>query len=144
MLGVVISGHGGFASGMEQAMLQVLGEQEQVVAIDFPPESTTQLLEQQFKAALEQVDSGDGIVFITDLLGGSPFRVASTLVLARNDAEVVTGANLQLILEMMMEREALNSAEFRVQALACGHRGMTSLADEIARQSPSKSDDEGI
>ena len=36
MLGIIICGHGGFASGMEQAMLQILGEQEAVVAIDFP------------------------------------------------------------------------------------------------------------
>ncbi|WP_330961064.1 PTS galactosamine/N-acetylgalactosamine transporter subunit IIA [Photobacterium sp. 53610] len=144
MLGVIMSGHGAFASGMEAAMLQVLGEQEQVIAIDFPPESTTQLLEQQFKAALEQVDTGDGIVFITDLLGGSPFRIASTLVMARNDAEVVTGANLQMILEMMLERDELTPAEFRVQALECGHRGMTSLADELANRSRAECANEGI
>ncbi|KDM91677.1 PTS galactosamine/N-acetylgalactosamine transporter subunit IIA [Photobacterium galatheae] len=144
MLGVIISGHGAFASGMEAAMLQILGEQEQVIAIDFPPESTTQLLEQQFKTALEQVDTGEGVVFITDLLGGSPFRVASTLIMGRNDAEVVTGANLQLILEMMMERDELNATEFREQALVCGHRGMTSLADELAKKSRPESDDEGI
>ncbi|QUJ69501.1 PTS sugar transporter subunit IIA (plasmid) [Photobacterium sp. GJ3] len=144
MLGVIISGHGGFASGMETAMFQVLGEQAQVAAIDFPPESTTQLLEQQFKTALEQVDTGEGIVFITDLLGGSPFRVASTLVMARKDAEVITGANLQLILEMMLERDELNVTEFREQALACGHRGMTSLTDEMARKSSGSTQDEGI
>lgn len=38
MLGVVITGHGGFASGLLQAVQQVIGPQEQCVAIDFPEE----------------------------------------------------------------------------------------------------------
>lgn len=83
MLGIIICGHGGFASGMEQAMLQILGEQEAVVAIDFPESSTTALLQDQCETALTQVERGDGVVFLTDLLGeprfGSPppWRCAS-------------------------------------------------------------------
>ncbi|PCE68925.1 PTS galactosamine/N-acetylgalactosamine transporter subunit IIA [Salinivibrio sp. YCSC6] len=144
MLGVIISGHGGFASGIEKAMLQVLGDQTQVVAIDFPASSTTQQLEQQFLVALNEVDSGDGVVFITDLLGGSPFRVASTLAISRADIEVITGANLQLVLEMMMEREELTPKEFCSQALICGHRGMTSLADEMQKKVTDTNACEGI
>ncbi|OOE55937.1 PTS galactosamine/N-acetylgalactosamine transporter subunit IIA [Salinivibrio kushneri] len=144
MLGVIITGHGGFASGMEKAMLQVLGGQPQVAAIDFPASSTTQQLEQQFVAALNEIDSGDGVVFITDLLGGSPFRVASTLAIPRADIEVITGANLQLVLEMMMEREELTPKEFCYQALICGHRGMTSLADEMQKKAADTSACEGI
>ena len=107
MLGIIICGHGGFASGMEQAMLQILGEQEAVVAIDFPESSTTALLQDQCETALTQVERGDGVVFLTDLLGGTPFRVASTLALRQPGREVVTGTNLQLLLEMVMERGEL-------------------------------------
>ncbi|WP_019615646.1 PTS galactosamine/N-acetylgalactosamine transporter subunit IIA [Psychromonas ossibalaenae] len=144
MLGIIISGHGAFATGMHQAMLQIIGEQEQVVAIDFPVESSTQRLEQEFKTALEIVDSGHGVIFLTDLLGGTPFRVASTLSMECSNAEVITGCNLQLIVEMMMDRNELSTAEFREQALVCGHRGMTSLVDELAKNTQPKSSDDGI
>ncbi|EPM6512365.1 TPA: PTS N-acetylgalactosamine transporter subunit IIA, partial [Shigella flexneri] len=40
---------------------------------------------------------------------------------------------LQLLLEMVLEREGLSGEEFRVQALECGHRGLTSLVDELGR-----------
>ena len=133
MLGIIICGHGGFASGMEQAMLQILGEQEAVVAIDFPESSTTALLQDQCETALTQVERGDGVVFLTDLLG-NPFRVASTLALRQPGREVVTGTNLQLLLEMVMERGELTPSQFREQALCCGHRGLTSLVDELARE----------
>ncbi|WP_368195966.1 PTS galactosamine/N-acetylgalactosamine transporter subunit IIA [Aeromonas sp. R2-2] len=134
MLGIIICGHGGFASGLERAMLQILGEQEAVIAIDFPESSTTALLQAQCEAALTEVDKGDGVVFLTDLLGGTPFRVASTLSLHQTEREVITGTNLQLLLEMALERDGLSAREFRRQALDCGHRGLTSLADEMGKE----------
>ena len=140
MLGIILTGHGGFASGMEKAMKQILGEQTQFIAIDFPETSTTALLEQ----AVSELDAKQDIVFLTDLLGGTPFRVASTLAMQRQGTEVITGTNLQLLLEMVLERDGLSSEAFRVQALECGHRGLTSLVDELGRCREEKPVEEGI
>ena len=52
MLGIILTGHGGFASGMAQAMKQILGEQPQFIAIDFPESSTTALLTTQLEQAV--------------------------------------------------------------------------------------------
>ncbi|AHG20063.1 hypothetical protein Z042_10790 [Chania multitudinisentens RB-25] len=144
MLSIILSGHGGFASGLEQAMKQILGEQPQIVAIDFPESSTTALLQSQFEAALAQLDESEGLVFLTDLLGGTPFRVASTLAMQKPGREVLTGINLQLLLEMALERDGLSSKEFRLLALECGHRGLTSLADEMEHQRTNDVAEEGI
>ncbi|EHB0466369.1 PTS galactosamine/N-acetylgalactosamine transporter subunit IIA [Escherichia coli] len=133
MLSIILTGHGGFASGMEKAMKQILSEQSQFIAIDFPETSSTALLTSQLEEAIAQLDCEDGIVFLTDLLGGTPFRVASTLAMQKPGCEVITGTNLQLLLEMVLEREGLSGEEFRVQALECGQRGLTSLVDELGR-----------
>ncbi|ADO46836.1 PTS galactosamine/N-acetylgalactosamine transporter subunit IIA [[Enterobacter] lignolyticus] len=133
MLGIILTGHGGFASGLAQAMKQVLGEQPQFVAVDFPESSTTARLTAQLTEATQTLSDCEGIVFLTDLLGGTPFRVASTLAMQAPGCEVITGTNLQLLLEMALEREGLSGEEFRLQALECGHRGLTSLVDELAR-----------
>lgn len=144
MLGIILTGHGGFASGMEKAMKQILGEQEQFIAIDFPAESSTALLTSQMESALAELDQTEGIVFLTDLLGGTPFRVASTMALQQPGWEVITGTNLQLLLEMAMEREGLDGETFRLQALECGHRGLTSLADELLRAPVETECEDGI
>ena len=78
MLGIILTGHGGFASGLQQAMKQILGEQPQFIAIDFPESSTTARLIAQLEQAVNELDAEHDIVFLTDLLGGTPFRVAST------------------------------------------------------------------
>lgn len=144
MLSIILSGHGGFASGLEKAMNQILGEQPQIIAIDFPESSTTALLTRQFEEALAQLDESDGVIFLTDLLGGTPFRVASTLAMQKPGREVLTGINLQLLLEMALERDGLSSEAFREMALECGHRGLTSLVDEMARQRTAEAVEEGI
>lgn len=133
MLGIILTGHGGFASGMEKAMKQILGEQTQFIAIDFPETSTTALLTSQLEQAVEELDGEEGLVFLTDLLGGTPFRVASTLAMQKAGREVITGTNLQLLLEMVLDRDELSGEAFRIQALECGHRGLTSLVDEMGR-----------
>lgn len=89
MITVILSGHGGFATGLEKAIRQIIGEQQQFRAIDFPVEMTTEQLELAMKQAISDLDSGDGIVFLTDLLGGTPFRTASLLSQQRNDIEVL-------------------------------------------------------
>lgn len=144
MLGIILSGHGGFASGMEQAMKQILGEQQQFIAIDFPESSSTARLTEQIEDALQKLDESEGLVFLTDLLGGTPFRVASTLAMQKAGREVITGVNLQLVLEMVLEREGLSSQEFRLQALECGHRGLTSLVDELGCRREAEPLEEGI
>ena len=144
MLGIILTGHGGFASGMEKAMKQILGEQLQFIAIDFPETSTTALLTSQLEQAVESLDGKEGLVFLTDLLGGTPFRVASTLAMQKPGREVITGTNLQLLLEMVLERDELSSEAFRVQALECRHRGLTSLVDEMGRCREDSPIEEGI
>ena len=133
MLGIVITGHGGFASGLLQAVEQVVGPQENCVAVNFPEQMSTAQLNVALGAALAEVTQPDGVVFLTDMLGGSPFRCASELADLHGDCEVLTGVNMQLAAEMMLEREGLSLAEFREVALACGKRGLTSLWHERRR-----------
>ncbi len=130
MPGIVITGHGGFASGLLQAVEQVVGAQPACIAVDFPVHMGTAELNEALRAARQAVEQPDGVVFLTDMLGGSPFRCASELADALGNCEVLTGVNMQLAAEMMLERDGLSLDEFREMALACGKRGLTSLWHE--------------
>ncbi|PHM65745.1 PTS system transporter subunit IIA [Xenorhabdus stockiae] len=134
MLGIVITGHGLFASGLLQAVVQIIGKQSSCIAIDFPDGMTTEQLSQELYTAREACDSGKGGIFLTDLLGGSPFRQAAQLALIHPQWQVITGTNMQLAVEMMMVRDEMNAVEFRDMALECGHRGLTSLWHQQQQQ----------
>ncbi|MBC8948292.1 MULTISPECIES: PTS galactosamine/N-acetylgalactosamine transporter subunit IIA [Xenorhabdus] len=144
MLGVVITGHGGFASGLLQAVEQVIGPQEQCVAVDFPEGMCTEALKKALEAACYQCDQGEGLVFLTDLLGGSPFRQAAQMALNHPAYQVITGTNMQMAAEMMLERDGMTVTEFRDMALECGHRGLTSLWHEQQRERQASQGIDGI
>lgn len=146
MIAVILSGHGAFASGVAEAIRLIVGEQEQFRFVDFKEGMTTEQLEAQIRTDMLDIDSHDGIVFLTDLLGGSPFRVASLIAQERSDVEVIAGTNLQMAAEMLLERDELNLIEFRQQALLSGRRGMTSLFDELVKAADKKVEeiDDGI
>lgn len=128
MINLIITGHGRFASGLFNAVEQVIGKQNQVVAVDFMPEMSTQQLDQQLQQALESLPAGSGTLFFTDLIGGSPFRGSVLLSQALPASDVIAGTNLQMLAEMMMERDDIVDVNaFVAQALASGKQGILSF-----------------
>ncbi|SDI74442.1 PTS galactosamine/N-acetylgalactosamine transporter subunit IIA [Natribacillus halophilus] len=103
MIGIVVTGHGTFPQGMYQALELIVGEQEQVKAIPF--EDDKDQLKKDIEEILEVVDTGDGVVFFTDLAGGTPFNTCVTIASEKQNGEVVGGTNLPMILSGMFQRE---------------------------------------
>jgi PTS system mannose-specific IIA component len=60
---------------------------------DNPDEARDKLLQ-----AVKCVDTGDGVVIIVDMFGGTPSNMSLSL-LAKGKIEIVTGANLPMIIE---------------------------------------------
>lgn len=63
MLAVILSGHGAFASGLAQAVHQVIGEQPQFRFIDFPEQMTTPQLDVAMRQAMDEIDTGMALCF---------------------------------------------------------------------------------
>lgn len=141
MLGIVITGHGSFASGLMQAIEQIVGKQSQCTAIDFTEGMTTEELYQALNQASKICDKGDGLVFLTDLLGGTPFSQAAQLTLTHPQWQVLTGTNMQMAVEMMLERQTMDAERFRDMALDYGHQGLTSLWHQQQQNKKSQNND---
>lgn len=111
MIGILVSGHGRFASGLTTALKLLAGEQEAYQAVDFLPEHSAEDLKENMRRAVEELRSCDSILILTDLTGGTPYNVASGLCLEQMKAstspslEVIGGANLGGVLEACMTRQ---------------------------------------
>lgn len=101
MIGIIVAGHGQFASGLTSAAKLLMGEVP-IHAIDFSGDRVD-LLEQQFTRALEDLSPCDSILILCDLAGGTPFRTAVTLTNERKNVRVLYGVNLNLLLELCMD-----------------------------------------
>lgn len=106
MIGLIISGHGHFASGLHTSLNLIAGEPSNIEYVDFEENDTIETLKEKYYIALKNLNHCEGILALSDLAGGSPFK---TLVEIKTEIEkpmeVVAGANLPMILEISMSRD---------------------------------------
>lgn len=100
MVGLLITGHGNFATGLKTSLELITGITEHIKYVDFPGDSTEKLAADQNKA-LDELKDCDGVLVLSDLVGGSPFKSAVECKYARPDQaiEVVAGTNLSMMIE---------------------------------------------
>ena len=111
MIGILVSGHGNFASGLTTALELLAGPQEAYRAVDFLPEYSADELKEKMQKAVAELGACDSVLILTDLTGGTPYNVASKLRLEQLEAskapalEVIGGANLGGVMEACMTRQ---------------------------------------
>lgn len=134
MLGIVLAGHTGFASGTLKSLKHLLGAlPEQCISVEYTDWLSTNMLSRMMCDALHAADSGDGVVFITDILGAAPFRSAALMSHKHSKCEVVVGISLGAMIQLFPQRGALTASEFRDRALELTRGHATSLWHEQNR-----------
>lgn len=109
MKGILLASHGRMAEGLLDTLHIFSGELPQTKALCLLPGEDMAAFLAAMEAAIQEVDSGDGVVIFCDLLFGSPCNCAARLL--KEDAykdrlQVVTGMNLAMVLEYVGTREA--------------------------------------
>ena len=119
MLGLVLTGHGGFAQGMENALAMIAGPQEQFLTVPFLEENPLADFEKELQGAIDQLkETCDGVVICVDLVGGTPFNVAMTAANEDPQVEVIGGSNLLMLVEGSLTRYTAADPERFCQELA--------------------------
>lgn len=126
MIGIIISGHGNFATGMHSSLSLIAGNPTNVEYIDFVENDSTETLKQKYIKALKNLSKCNDILALTDLVGGSPFK---TLVELKTEIEtpleVIGGTNLAMILEISMAKDFIDDlSALTSTALEVGKNGI--------------------
>ena len=100
MIGLVVTGHGQFAEGMHTSARMIAGENEHVKYVCFEEGMGLEELAEQLNAAYAALSDCEGIVVLSDLPGGSPFKTAVECAVACPDKkiEVLAGTNLPMLI----------------------------------------------
>lgn len=111
MISVIIGTHGIFSEEILRSAEMIFGIQENVGTVTFKPGEGIEALVEKYSQLIEKLDSTDGVLFMVDLFGGSPFNAASILAVKQENMEIVTGVNLPMILEVLGSREFSSLSE---------------------------------
>jgi PTS system mannose-specific IIA component len=99
MIGLVIVTHGRLAEEFVYAMEHVVGPQTAVTAICIGPDDDMERRRRDILKACDAVDSGEGVILLTDMFGGTPSNLAIS-VMEQTKAEVIAGLNLPMLIKL--------------------------------------------
>ena len=115
MMGLVLVTHGRLAEEFRAALEHVVGPQDGIASVSIGPDDDMEGRRQDIIAAVESGDSGDGVVILTDMFGGTPSNLAISVMQDR-DIEVLAGLNLPMLVKLarirpeMVMRDAVRLA----------------------------------
>jgi PTS system mannose-specific IIA component len=124
MIGLVLVTHGALADEFKLAMQHVVGPQEQCEAIAIGPEDNAEERREDILAAIDRADSGDGVIVLTDMFGGTPSNLAIS-VMQNRQVEVIAGVNLPMLVKLGRVRGEMNLAEAVALAQEAGRKYIT-------------------
>lgn len=114
MIGLVLVTHGRLADELRSAMEHVVGAQRNVGTVCIGPEDDMESRRTEISSLIEQVDTGDGVVLLTDMFGGTPSNLAISMM-SRTGVEVLSGVNLPMLVKLAKVR----SAQTLVECVEC-------------------------
>jgi len=151
MIGIVLAAHGPVPAALLESTNMILGELPQVASVSLMPGDSLEGLIDRLQAAVNEVNTGDGVLILLDMFGGTPANAAAFLTQQTNDVYAVTGVSLPMLLETFMARMSMEGStqEVPLQSLAeaafsAGHAGIVDIVDAFKKFQQVKIDQESI
>jgi PTS system mannose-specific IIA component len=133
MINVVVLSHGPLGEALIRATEMIAGPQERLFSVPLLPEESPEGFADKLAAALQGMEGQETLVLI-DLFGGTPSNVAASRLLRRPNVECVTGANLPMLLEVVMSRADGSLRELAETATRAGQESIRNLGALLAKR----------
>ena len=121
MIGLVLVTHGRLADELRAAMEHVVGAQRNVATVCIGPDDEMEARRADIHDSIARVDTGDGVVLLTDMFGGTPSNLAISMM-SRPGIEVISGVNLPMLVKLAKVRSSQNLDECVDCAQAAGRK----------------------
>ncbi|MEK9751832.1 MAG: PTS sugar transporter subunit IIA [Rhodospirillaceae bacterium] len=135
MIGMVLVTHGRLADELIAALEHVVGPQENVAAVCIGPDDDMEERRAEILASTNKMDSGDGVVLLTDMFGGTPSNLAIS-VMDNANVEVIAGVNLPMLIKLASVRDQQPLAEAVAAAQEAGRKYINIASQLLAQDGP--------
>ncbi len=129
--GIIIITHSNYGAALLNAAESILGPLPNCVAMSVDISADVKDTINNLRATVERMNTGNGVLILTDMFGGTPTNLSLSL-LSIEDVEVVTGVNLPMILRAASQSTTQISF-LAEEARQSGIQGIVS-AGEMLRQ----------
>lgn len=131
MIGLVLVTHGHLATEFRAALEHVVGRQKQLATITIAPDDDMETRRRDIISAVTSVDTGKGVIILTDMFGGTPSNMAISL-LSPGTIEIVAGINLPMLIKLASIREEKSLDDAVLAAQDAGRKYITIASRVLA------------
>ena len=100
MMGGLIVTHGRLATELLNAAEAIVGDVQNIAAVSIGWHDDVGMASSMIEKAIARVNTGSGVLVLTDMFGGTPTNIASTF-LEDGVVEVITGVNLPMLIKLI-------------------------------------------
>ncbi len=129
MIGIVLVTHGKLADEFLSAMQHGVGHQDQIATACIGPNDDMNERREDIMAKVKAVDSGEGVIVLTDMFGGTPSNLAIS-IMDKANIEVIAGINLPMLVKLNTLRKEKSLKEAVTGAKEAGIKYIT-IASEL-------------
>jgi PTS system mannose-specific IIA component len=133
MIGLVLVTHGALAVEFKSALEHVVGPQEQIETVAIGPDDDMEERRRDILSCVDAANSGDGVVILTDMFGGTPSNLAISVMQTRG-GEVIAGVNLPMLVKLARVRGDLSIKDAVREAAEAGRKYINVASDTLGAQ----------
>ncbi len=123
MVGVLIVSHGGFAEALISSLQLLVGRQQKLRGVSIWPKDQEKEIKGRIRQEIAEVNDGDGVVILTDVLGGTATNLSLSF-LENEKVELVTGVNMPMLLTLSSYRKGRSLREIGKLVKKSGRRSI--------------------
>jgi|TARA_B100001971_G_C18097420_1_gene486919 PTS system mannose-specific IIA component len=121
MIGLVLVTHGRLAEEFVAAMEHVVGKQENIATVCMFPDDDIEKSQQAIQKKIKHVDTGKGVILLTDMFGGTPSNLAIALI-EDGKIEALAGINLPMLVKLASIRTTHSLKDAVIEAQDAGRK----------------------
>ncbi len=137
MVGVVVVTHCRLGEELIAAAQLVVGEElKNFQSVSIDPKEDTEEIREKIIAAIRKVESGGGVLILTDMYGGTPSNISLSF-LEEKRIEVITGVNLPMLLKLATYQDDMDLESLAAFITDYGQKNIN-LASEVLKKKVEK------
>jgi PTS system mannose-specific IIA component len=133
MVGILVVSHGRLAEALISSVEFLVGELKRIKGLSIWPKESKKEIKHRIQQKMAEIDDGDGVVILTDSMGGTPTNISLSF-LEDEKVEVVTGVNMPMLLTLSSYRKGRSLKEIVQLVKRSGRRSITSAKEVFGRK----------
>lgn len=131
-IAIIVITHGSSAEPLCKTAEMIVGQQENLAVLDFYPGENVDSLAIKINKSLRHLNTDNGLLFLVDVFGGSPFNAAMLVSSTQRYSDVVSGVNIPMLIDCFMDRNTVkNFSDLVDVAKNSGIAGILSMNQDM-------------